>query len=55
MRDIKIQIDANELDEIDIGFHMFYGCDEIGEFHAIQIGVLLFTMTIFNYRKKLKW
>lgn len=45
-----IETMVNDFDEIDIGLSMFYGEDENGDrFHAIQIGLLIFTVIYYNY------
>ncbi len=39
----------NGPDEMDIGFHMYYGSDENGDFHAMTLGLLFFSITFYRY------
>lgn len=46
---MKIEANINAIDEIDLGIHMYYGNDDVGDFHAIQIGVIFATVILYRY------
>jgi hypothetical protein len=48
---VKRRIEGNlcDVDELSLGFHMFYGADEHGEFHCVSFGLLIFEFSILNY------
>ena len=37
------------LGELSLGFHMAYGEDEYGQFHMLEIGLLIFSITFYKY------
>lgn len=46
---MKIEFTLLSLDELDIGIHMNYAEDEIGECHVITFGFFFFTIEIIKY------
>ncbi len=48
---MKVEGYINNIDEIDIGLSMYYGSDDNGNFHCIQLGFVIVTVCIFRYIK----
>jgi len=46
---MKIEFNRNELDSFLLGIQLAYGEDENGSFHMLDIGLLLFSITIYKY------
>ena len=50
---MKIEGYVNGLDELNLGFSMYYGEDEDGAFHCLQLGFLIFTICLYKYLNKI--
>lgn len=48
---MKIEGSFCGIDELSLGFHLCYGEDEIGSFHMVSIGLLIFEISIIRYLK----
>lgn len=46
---MKVEGNFCGIDELSLGFHMSYGEDEIGSFHMVSIGLLIFEVSIIRY------
>lgn len=46
---MKIEGTFNQLDEIQLGIFLAYGNDDNGDFHLIEFGFLIFTISIYRY------
>jgi hypothetical protein len=46
---MKIEGNFLQPDEIEIGLFMAYGEDEIGQFHMVTIGFIIFSISFIKY------
>jgi len=46
-----IEISVCAPDELSLGFFLAHGNDDIGDFHMLTIGLLIFEINFINYRK----
>lgn len=49
-----MQVEAHflNIDELFLGFDMYYGADENGEFHCVAFGILIFQLAFYTYEKQ---
>jgi len=46
---MKIEFSFCDIDEISFGIFMAYGNDEIGDFHMITLGFIIFQIDFIRY------
>lgn len=47
---MEIEADFLDFDELFLGFDMYYGTDEKGDFHCTSFGFLIFQIAFYKYQ-----